>query len=130
MSGWDASEIVPVPRPPGVMTRPCADCAFRCGSPEQQADYELHGLRNPNRPFYCHTGLPLIEGHYRSVAEYQPHPDGPVLPLGAMVCAGWWDWRTGGALPVKPYRELHCDTTGESPADTIPHEQSGEHADG
>lgn len=113
--GWDPAEVVPAPRPPAVMKRPCADCAFRCGSPEQEADYELHGLRDRNRPFYCHTGLPLIEGHYRPVAEYQPHPEAPVLPLGAMVCAGWWDWRVGGMLPIKPYRELHSDQPGDQP---------------
>ncbi|MCZ4611921.1 hypothetical protein O3S80_50880 [Streptomyces sp. Lzd4kr] len=86
------------PRPPGVMRTPCADCAFRRGSPE----LENQGVQLPaDEPFYCHQGLPVnAQGKYTPVATFRG------LPLGAMVCAGWWAMRTGEDLPAKPYREV------------------------
>lgn len=86
------------PRPPGVMRTPCADCAFRRGSPE----LENAGAQLPDdEPFYCHQGLPVnAAGAYTPVATFRG------LPLGAMVCAGWWALKTGEALPAAPYREV------------------------
>ena len=86
------------PRPPGVMRAPCADCAFRQGSPE----LENAGAQLPDdEPFYCHQGMPISAyGTYTPVATFRN------LPLGAMVCAGWWALKTGEALPAKPYREV------------------------
>lgn len=86
------------PRPPGVMRAPCGDCAFRPGSPELEAN----GAQLPDEePFYCHQGLPISAyGAYTPVATFRG------LPLGAMVCAGWWALKTGDPLPARPYREL------------------------
>lgn len=86
------------PRPPGVMRTPCADCALRTGSPE----LEQNGATLPdNEPFYCHQGLPIsADGRYQPVAMFRG------LPLGAMVCAGWWALKTGEQIPAKPYREI------------------------
>lgn len=86
------------PRPPGVMRTPCADCAFRPGSPE----LENAGAQLPDdEPFFCHQGLPInAYGAYTPVATFRG------LPLGAMVCAGWWALKTGETPPVKPYREI------------------------
>lgn len=86
------------PRPPGVMRAPCADCALRPGSPE----LEENGARLPeSEPFFCHQGLPVsAAGRYEPVATFRG------LPLGAMVCAGWWALRTGEQLPAAPYREV------------------------
>ncbi|MGW0821802.1 hypothetical protein [Streptomyces sp. NPDC002845] len=86
------------PRPPGVMRAPCADCAYRPGSPELEAN----GAQLPDEePFFCHQGVPVsASGTYTPVAMFRG------LPLGLMVCAGWWAHRTGEALPGKPYREI------------------------
>lgn len=86
------------PRPPGVMRTACADCAFRAGSPELEAN----GVQLPeDEPFFCHQGLPVTAtGAYMPVAMFNG------LPLGAMVCAGWWAMRTGEPLPERPYREV------------------------
>ncbi|WP_037605821.1 hypothetical protein [Streptacidiphilus rugosus] len=86
------------PRPPAVMRAACADCAFRPGSPELEAA----GASLPeDEPFFCHQGLPVsATGAYEPVATFRG------LPLGAMVCAGWWAMRTGEQLPGRPYREV------------------------
>lgn len=86
------------PRPPGVMRTPCGDCAFRPGSPE----LENAGAQLPDEePFYCHQGLPVSAlGAYTPVATFRG------LPLGAMVCAGWWALKTDETPPTKPYREI------------------------
>ena len=86
------------PRPPGVMRTPCGDCAYRAGSPELDAN----GAQLPeDEPFFCHQGLPVNAfGAYTPVAMFRG------LPLGAMVCAGWWAHRTGEPLPAKAYREV------------------------
>jgi hypothetical protein len=85
------------PRPPGVMPGACGDCAYRQGSPE----LEEGGAALPERaPFWCHLGLPVsADGRYQPVATYRG------LPLGQMVCAGWWALTTGEPLPERPYRE-------------------------
>ncbi|MET7776298.1 hypothetical protein ABZU94_10525 [Streptomyces mirabilis] len=93
---WGGAERAP--RPPGVMRAPCADCAFRRGSPE----LENQGVQLPDdEPFFCHQGLPVNAfGQYTPVATFRG------LPLGAMVCAGWWALKTDEDLPAKPYREI------------------------
>ncbi|WP_433893053.1 hypothetical protein [Streptomyces sp. CA-111067] len=92
------------PRPPAVMRAACADCAFRAGSPE----LEDYASRLPEEePFFCHQGLPVsADGSYRPVATFGG------LPLGAMVCAGWWALRTGEELPAVPYREVPLGEDG------------------
>lgn len=89
------------PRPPGVMRAPCADCAYRPGSPE----LDQVGVTLPEEePFYCHQGLPVsASGAYVPVAMFRG------LPLGAMVCAGWWAQQTGEPLPAREYREVPLD---------------------
>lgn len=86
------------PRPPGVMRAPCGDCAFRRGSPE----LENQGVQLPDdEPFFCHQNMPVSAyGAYTPVATFRG------LPLGAMVCAGWWALRTGEPLPTREYREI------------------------
>lgn len=86
------------PRPPAVMRTACADCALRRGSPE----LENAGVGLPyEEPFYCHQGLPVsATGRYQSVATFRG------MPLGAMVCAGWWALRTGQPMPAAAYREI------------------------
>ncbi|MGI8333449.1 hypothetical protein ACRYCC_26150 [Actinomadura scrupuli] len=86
------------PRPPGVMRTACADCALRPGSPE----LENAGVVLPyEEPFFCHQGVYVsASGRYEPVATFRG------LPLGLMVCAGWWAMRTEQAMPTKPYREV------------------------
>jgi hypothetical protein len=92
------------PRPPAVARTPCADCAFRPGSPEREA---LGQQLPEDEPFFCHQGLPVsAEGRYQPVAMFRG------LPLGAMVCAGWWAIRTGEQLPEQPYREVPLGEEG------------------
>jgi hypothetical protein len=88
---------VRAPRPPGVMPKPCGDCAYRPGSPEREAP----GQTLPkDEPFFCHRGLPVTAaGAYVPVATFNG------LPLGAMVCAGWWAVRTDEPLSERPFKE-------------------------
>lgn len=83
-----------MPRPPAVMRSPCGDCAFRPGSPEREYDDTLakHCVRDI--PFWCHKGLPVVDDGYRPNAWIGD------MPLGALVCSGWWDWRQTGQMPV------------------------------
>ncbi|MBP2704448.1 hypothetical protein JOL79_11545 [Microbispora sp. RL4-1S] len=89
---WDRAELKRTPIPPAVMKTPCRDCAFRPGAPEEDekppADY----------PFYCHHGMPVVDGAYAPTAW----ADGK--PLGALVCRGWWAAATGEDLPAEAYR--------------------------
>lgn len=94
--GYTEAELTPAPRPPAVMTRPCADCAYRPGSPEQDTGV----LPGPDVPFFCHHGLRRVADGYVSTALL----DGR-LPFGAMVCAGWWALATGAALPEREFRD-------------------------
>lgn len=87
-------DLKPAPRPPAVMKAPCVDCALRPGSPED--GYTSPGV---DKPFYCHHGLWRVGDGYESTAYVGN------LPLGAMVCAGWWALATGEALPAKPFRD-------------------------
>ncbi|KGI79317.1 hypothetical protein IL38_23695 [Actinopolyspora erythraea] len=88
------------PRPPAVRPRPCVDCAFRKGSLEREHDADFDRVRTTERPFFCHQGMPMVNGAYQPTAYLDE------FPLGAMVCRGWWDWATTGALPSAPYREV------------------------
>lgn len=76
---------VRIARPPAVMAAPCADCAFRPGSPEELGQAVL-----TERPFHCHHGLTRVEEGYVVPA----YVDG--RPLGAMICAGWWQLAVEG----------------------------------
>lgn len=89
---WDRAELKRTAPPPGVMKRPCADCAFRPGAPEQDQRPPL------DAPFFCHHGMPVVAGAYAPVAW----ADGK--PLGALVCAGWWAAATAQELPAEAYR--------------------------
>lgn len=91
------------PRPPAVMRSACADCAFRRGSPE----LENAGTQLPDQePFFCHQGVPVsASGAYQPTAMFRG------LPLGLMVCAGWWAVQTGELQvgPGREYREVLVD---------------------
>lgn len=96
VSGWDPALIKRVPRPPAVMKAPCVDCAYRPGSPEEQYGRLVPG---PETPFYCHHGMIRQGNGYVATATVG------TLPLGAMVCASWWNVATGGELPTAPSRD-------------------------
>lgn len=95
IGGWDKTDLVPAPRPPAVMRNPCVDCAYRPGSPEQDSGI----APGPETPFYCHHGLIRDGDGYITTATVG------ALPLGAMVCAGWWALATGDPLPEKAFRD-------------------------
>lgn len=101
-----AGRLRPAPTPPAVMRRPCGDCALRPGSPEEERGAERyeHPVRS-DVPFFCHHGMWRREagegGSYESPAYVGQ------LPLGAMLCAGWWALATGAPMPDdRPYREM------------------------
>jgi hypothetical protein len=98
-SAFEAGELKPVPRPPAVMRRPCVDCAYRPGSPESGDDGETPIRPAADVPFFCHHGLVRVGDAYESPAYVGS------LPLGAMVCAGWWALATGKPLPVEDFRD-------------------------
>lgn len=78
-------ELPPVPK---RMARPCADCAFRRGSPEREDFRALVGLAeavDEGRPFHCHTGM-SVDAHGRHVPR-AGLVDGK--PIGHPICAGW-----------------------------------------
>lgn len=112
VAGWEPHEVVELPRPPGVMKTPCGDCATRTGSPEDEnGDGACFDL---TKPFHCHWGgMVRIEGRYVPIAQTA---DG--TPVGALVCAGWWDHLTGQDRPREPYREpgrRPAESHGEGP---------------
>lgn len=106
-AGWTAEELVAVPPPPAVRRGgPCADCAARFGSPEQEHDYELtNTVLRRDGPFWCHERQAEVGGcHvYTLTATVE---SGGEIPIGAQLCAGWWQWLTTGTLPARPYRDL------------------------
>jgi hypothetical protein len=87
----------PLPRPPAVMRRPCVDCAYRPGSPEEET------RPAGEHPFYCHHGMLRAEEDgqvgYLSAASFGGQT------LGGFVCAGWWALVTGEPLPAEPFRD-------------------------
>lgn len=105
VKGWDEAELERAPRPPAVMKSPCVDCAYRPGSPEE-------GGLDPQTPFFCHHGMHrLPDGGYESPAYAGS------LPLGAMVCGGWWAIATDEELPdsyLAPYRDRSSSDRSES----------------
>ncbi|MEU9887934.1 hypothetical protein [Sphaerisporangium sp. NPDC051011] len=86
------AELRPTPTPPAVMGKACGSCAFRPGAPEEDAQPPL------DKAFFCHTGMPVVDGSYAPVAWAKG------MPLGAMVCAGWWAAVNDRRLPDAPYR--------------------------
>lgn len=103
VGGWEEDELSPAPHPPGVMRRACVDCAFRRGSPE----LENAGATLPEgEPFWCHHGMTTgYFGSYQPLATYRPAGATKDLPLGELLCAGWWAMVTGRALPAEEFRE-------------------------
>jgi len=95
VKGWNPDLIKRVPRPPAVMKSPCVDCAYRPGSPESATGI----APGADTPFYCHHGMIRQGDGYVATATVG------TLPLGAMVCASWWDMATGGELPTTPFRD-------------------------
>ncbi|MFB7906628.1 hypothetical protein ACFC1T_09395 [Kitasatospora sp. NPDC056076] len=90
VAGWEPHELEELPRPKAVMPGRCGDCATRFGSPEEEGGDPA--CRDLTRPFFCHWGggFREVEGRYVPVAQM---PDG--TPVGALVCAGWWNYLTG-----------------------------------
>lgn len=66
---------------------PCDDCAFRKGSPEQEAGM-LERLLDQGVPFHCHRGMPMrwADGE---VLQYRPDRDEDGVPRAYPVCMGW-----------------------------------------
>ncbi|MFF2522277.1 hypothetical protein [Streptomyces liangshanensis] len=100
---WPEEQLVRAPVPPGVMRRPCAGCAYRPGSPEMEAN----GVALPeDMPFWCHHGMPHgYFGSYQALGAYRPAGATRDIPLGGLLCAGWWALQTGRPLPTTPFRE-------------------------
>jgi hypothetical protein len=96
--GADPAEVAELPRPPAVMRSPCVDCAFRPGSPEEEA-----GRPGPDTAFFCHHGMLRMEE--AGGVGYQPAAWAAGMPLGYMVCAGWWALATGRPLPDAAFRD-------------------------
>ena len=112
--GWEPSEVTRAPVPPAVMRNPCVDCAYRPGSPESETGV----APGPTQPFYCHHGLHRVGDGYVASAVLDNG-----LPLGAMVCAGWWALATGRSLPEREFRDpggsdRRADAPGELPTNT------------
>ncbi|KAA9379610.1 hypothetical protein F5972_08110 [Microbispora cellulosiformans] len=63
---------------------------YREGAPEEEPP-------PLDRPFYCHATMPVVDGEYAPVAWYKG------VPLGALVCAGWWRAVTDQPLDPAPY---------------------------
>lgn len=99
----DPDNPVRLPRPPAVMKAPCVDCAYRPGSPE---DGELSPRPdNAGVPFFCHHGMHRQDGPDGDVG-YVPAAECNGMPLGYMVCAGWWNHvAEGGERPERPFRD-------------------------
>ncbi len=103
LGGWDRATITPAPRPPAVMPSPCIDCAYRPGSPED--DPAAGRPDTATTPFFCHHGMHRVDGP--GGAGYVPAASTVGgLPLGYMVCAGWWTSVVlGQAAPDRPFRD-------------------------
>ncbi len=95
--------VVEAPVPPGVMRQPCRDCAFRPGSPE----LEDGGKCFPDDgPFWCHHGTARGYGGANvPLGSWRPPGHTRDIPLGELICAGWWAQQTGRPLPTEPFRD-------------------------
>jgi hypothetical protein len=105
-AGDGIEPAVRLPRPPAVMRTPCADCAYRPGSPEAvlRADGEEIRPHDSETPFFCHHGMHRIERE--GAVGYVPAAECNGMPLGYMVCAGWWDHVVeGGPALERPFRD-------------------------
>lgn len=103
---WPPGELRRVPRPPAVMRQPCVDCAYRPGSPEEEDE----AAPDASVPFFCHHGMVRVGDAYEASAYVG------TMPLGAMVCAGWWALATGEPLPVEDFRDPGgADRRGDAP---------------
>ncbi len=104
VGSWPQEQLVEAPIPPGVMRKPCLDCAFRPGSPE----LEDGGTCFPEgEPFWCHHGA--TDGYFGShqpIGSWRPAGHPRDIPLGELICAGWWAKASGRSLPTEPYRDL------------------------
>lgn len=114
--GFELDEITRAPTPPAVMRNPCVDCAYRPGSPEGERGVAPGALN----PFYCHHGLFRQGDGYVSAANLDNG-----VPLGAMVCAGWWALATGRPLPEREFRDpggsdRHADAPAATEASRCP----------
>lgn len=83
---WAPEEILCSPRPPALMKSPCNDCAFRPDSPETESGDHTAGRISPDIPFWCHKGM-----HNAAGERWVPTAWVGDIPLGAMLCRGWWD---------------------------------------
>jgi hypothetical protein len=117
-SVFGPGELREIPRPPAVMRRPCTDCAYRPGSPESDTHPDMLGVPvrpDAEVPFFCHHGMVRVGENSYEASAYVG-----TLPLGAMVCAGWWALATGEPLPDGAYRDpggsLRPDAAPEVPA--------------
>jgi hypothetical protein len=99
IAGYSPEEVVALPRPPAVMKSPCVDCAYRPGSPEEE-DARRPG---PDTAFFCHHGM--LRQDQAEGTGYQPAAWAAGMPLGYMVCAGWWALATGHPLPEAAFRD-------------------------
>lgn len=110
---FEPGELQELGRPPAVMKRPCSDCAYRPGSPEDDTHPDMLGMPvrpGPDVPFFCHHGMVRVGDGYESIAYVG------TLPLGAMVCAGWWALAMGDPLPDKAFRDPGgADRPAEAP---------------
>lgn len=106
--GFSEHQLKRAPKPPAVMARPCTDCAYRPGSPEEDSA----SLPGPAAPFFCHHGMFRVGDGYAATAMTDNG-----LPLGAMVCAGWWALATGEPLPERAFRDPGgSDRRADAPA--------------
>lgn len=106
-NGFPPEELIPVPRPPGVRKEgPCGDCAVRVGSQEQDHDHDLtNSVLRRDRPFWCHVGQADVNDRHVYTLTAVVEGAGEI-PIGAQLCAGWWQWLTTGQLPRRPYQDL------------------------
>lgn len=107
VGGWDVTELTPAPLPAALMPAPCGDCAYRPGSPEQECagSVKLPGAGGNPGPFFCHLGMMGDNEKGYTASAWVGE-----LPLGAMLCRGWWDKLAGEAAPARPYRDRHAKT--------------------
>lgn len=89
-AGWEGAQRAP--RPPAVRRTPCHDCAFR---PFSQEDENNQALPDSDSVFFCHQGLSM-----NAHGEYVPLLWAAGLPVGSLVCAGWWDIAVCGQAPA------------------------------